>query len=110
MIIFLIRLTFLPCIQTDILFPALTLGQLPVLEVDGKTIGQSMTIARFLARRYNLAGKNDLEEAEADMLVDSMTDTLEGKRSLGLFFQSPRLLLLFHVLSKGSCLIMCSLF
>ena len=77
--------------------PALTLGQLPVLEVDGKTIGQSMTIARFLARRYNLAGKNDLEEAEADMLVDSMTDTLEGKRSLGLFFQSPRFLLLYFM-------------
>ena len=62
------------------------MGQLPVLEVDGKTIGQSMTIARFLARRYNLAGKNDLEEAEADMLVDSMADTLEGKWCLGVFF------------------------
>ena len=68
-------------------FAALTLGQLPVLEVDGKAIGQSMTIARFLARRYNLAGKNDLEEAEADMLIDSMTDTLEGKWRFGLFFQ-----------------------
>ena len=74
-----IRIRSLPCIQTNIPFAALTLGQLPVLEVDGKTIGQSMTIARFLARRYNLAGKNDLEEAEADMLVDSMTDTFEGK-------------------------------
>ena len=46
-----------------------------------------MTIARFLARRYNLAGKNDLEEAEADMLIDSMTDTLEGKWRFGLFFK-----------------------
>ena len=46
-----------------------------------------MTIARFLARRYNLAGKNDLEEAEADMLIDSMTDTFEGKWRFGLFFQ-----------------------
>ena len=64
------------------------MGQLPVLEVDGKTIGQSMTIARFLARRYNLAGKNDLEEAEADMLVDSMTDTFEGKWRFGLFCRS----------------------
>ena len=87
MIFFLIRLSFLPCIQTNILFPALTLGQLPVLEVDGKTIGQSMTIARFLARRYSLAGRNDLEEAEADMLIDSMTDTLEGKWRFGLFFR-----------------------
>ena len=46
-----------------------------------------MTIARFLARRYNLAGKNDLEEAEADMLIDSMTDRLEGKWRFVLFFQ-----------------------
>ena len=46
-----------------------------------------MTIARFLARRYNLAGKNDLEEAEADMLIDSMTDTFEGKWRFGLFFR-----------------------
>ena len=97
-----IRISFLHCMQADILFAALTLGQLPVLEVDGKAIGQSMTIARFLARRYNLAGKNDLEEAEADMLVDSMTDTLEGKRSLGLFFQSPRLLLLYFMFYKRS--------
>ena len=96
LVCFFIGISFVPCMQTDILFTALTLGQLPVLEVDGKTIGQSMTIARFLARRYNLAGKNDLEEAEADMLVDSMTDTFEGKMCLGLFFQLPRLL--FHVL------------
>ena len=90
-----IRITFLPCIQTNILFAALTLGQLPVLEIDGKTIGQSMTIARFLARRYSLAGKNDLEEAEADMLVDSMTDTFEGKWRFGLFFRLLKILLYF---------------
>ena len=54
-----------------------------------------MTIARFLARRYNLAGKNDLEEAEADMLIDSMTDTLEGKWLFGLFFQVVHYILCF---------------
>ena len=31
---------------------SLPLGQLPVLEVEGVTIGQSMTIARYAARRY----------------------------------------------------------
>ena len=71
------------------------MGQLPVLEIDGKTIGQSMTIARFLARRYSLAGKNDLEEAEADMLVDSMTDTFEGEWRFGLFFRLLKILLYF---------------
>ena len=46
-------------------------GQVPVLEVteNGKTIqlSQSLAIARFLARRFNFYGKNDLEMAEIDM-------------------------------------------
>ena len=61
-----------------------------------------MTIARFLARRYNLAGKNDLEEAEADMLIDSMTDTLEGKWRFGLFFQVVQTFILCFI--KGQLL------
>ena len=60
-------------------YTALTFGQVPVLEVDGKTIAQSMTIARFLARKYNLAGKNELEEAEADTIVDCVSDAMNGK-------------------------------
>merc|ERR1719369_1946186 len=39
---------------------SLPLGQLPVLTVEGKTIGQSITIARYLAKRFGLAGKTDL--------------------------------------------------
>ena len=48
--------------------------QLPVLEVteeqDGKTyrIAQSHAITRFLAQRFNLAGKNDIERAQCDMI------------------------------------------
>jgi len=56
----------------------LKFGQMPFLEVDGKTITQSMAIARFLARRYKLAGQNELEEAEADAIVDCMTDCFNG--------------------------------
>ena len=52
------------------------------MEVDGKTIAQSMSIARFLARRYNLAGKNELEEAEADMMVGVMDDAFSGNAKL----------------------------
>ena len=47
---------------------SLPMGQLPVLEVDGKTIGQSMAIARYCARRFGLAGKDELEGAMADPL------------------------------------------
>jgi len=53
---------------------SLCLGQLPVLEVDGIVIAQSMTIARFLARKFNLVGKTDIEAAEADQAIDAVKD------------------------------------
>ena len=55
---------------------SLPMGQLPILEVDGKTIGQSMTIARFCGRRFGLAGKDELEGALADQAVDQVADFL----------------------------------
>ena len=53
-------------------------GQMPVLEVDGVKLGQSMTIARFLANKFNLAGSTPLEKAQADMVVDCVTDFFNG--------------------------------
>ena len=53
-------------------------GQMPVLEVDGVKLGQSMTIARFLANKFNLAGSTPLEKAQADMIVDTVTDFFNG--------------------------------
>lgn len=44
------------------------------MEVDGKTISQSITIARFLARRFNLVGSNEFEAAKVDELIDSGSD------------------------------------
>ena len=35
---------------------------------------QSNTIARFLARRFNLAGKTDIEQAKAEMIIDHFND------------------------------------
>ena len=55
---------------------SMPMGQLPVLEVDGKTICQSMTIARFCARRFGLAGKDELEGSLADQVVDHVSDFL----------------------------------
>ena len=52
--------------------------QVPQLEVDGKTLCQSMTIARFLARKYGLAGETDFEQAETDMIVDTICDSFFG--------------------------------
>ena len=55
---------------------SLPLGQLPILEVDGETICQSMAIARFCARRFGLAGKDEFEGAQADQAVDQVSDFL----------------------------------
>merc|ERR1711875_123212 len=62
---------------------SLPLGQLPVLTVDGKTIGQSITIARYLAKRFDLAGKTDLEAAQADQAVDALTDLMNNVAPIG---------------------------
>ena len=68
--------------QSFIFFVAFRFGKLPVLEYNGKTISQSRAIARFLGRKYGLAGKTDIEEAEADMIVDYIAETNDGKYSL----------------------------
>jgi len=53
-------------------------GQLPYLEVDGKPVAQSLTIARFAARKTGLVGHDDFEAAQADALVDYVTDAVKG--------------------------------
>ncbi|XP_019647640.1 PREDICTED: hematopoietic prostaglandin D synthase-like [Branchiostoma belcheri] len=61
--------------------PNTPMGQLPVLEVGGVTLCQSMAIARFAAKETGLAGKTALEQAHADMLVDGIDD-LRGKQAV----------------------------
>ena len=51
-------------------------GQLPMLEVEGKTLTGSRTIARFVAERLGLAGTNDIENAKLDAIVDYLFDFL----------------------------------
>ena len=53
--------------------------QVPVLEVDGTALGQSHTIGRYLARKFKIAGENEMEEAQADMYVDHIYDLIFGK-------------------------------
>jgi len=49
-------------------------GHVPVLEIGGKQLAQSASIARFLAKKYNLDGANELEAAKCDELVDALGD------------------------------------
>jgi len=52
-------------------------GQIPILEIDGKMFCQSYAIGRYLARKYNLAGKTDLDQLQADMIIDCIEDGLK---------------------------------
>ncbi len=54
-------------------------GQIPILEFEGKVIAQSITICRYLARKYNFAGSNHWESALCDEYVDALNDLLGGK-------------------------------
>jgi len=50
------------------------MGRVPILTVDGATIGQSKTIGRFLAKRVGMAGANEVEEATVDMIGEHIRD------------------------------------
>ncbi|KAH7730626.1 Protein GST-6 [Aphelenchoides avenae] len=49
-------------------------GKIPLLELDGKVLGQSQAIARYLARKFGLAGENDWERAKVDEVLDFQKD------------------------------------
>merc|ERR1712012_218549 len=54
--------------------PKTPFGGIPLLQYNGLELAQPMTIARFLARELNLAGKTRCEEAQVDMVVDCIVD------------------------------------
>lgn len=58
----------------DAFFVAMPMGQMPVLEVDGKRAHQSLAITRFLAKQVGLNGANDWEDLEIDTAVDTIND------------------------------------
>jgi len=55
-------------------------GTIPYLEIDGgkEWIGQSLTIARYLARQFEIGGKTPLEQAKAEMYVEGTSDLYSG--------------------------------
>jgi glutathione S-transferase len=53
------------------------IGQMPVLEFDGVKLPQSITIARFLAKQFQLAGRDNFEQAKVDAVVDTITEIAE---------------------------------
>lgn len=55
-------------------FAATPWGQLPVLEIDGVKVEQSIALARYLAKQFNLDGKDDMERLQADVFVAHLDD------------------------------------
>jgi len=82
-----IRLSHEEFIQRKSSLPFL---QLPIFEIDGKiTLCQSLAIARHLARKYNLAGKTELEQVQADMIVDCIQDSINPVPQFFRYEQDP---------------------
>ncbi len=52
----------------------LPLGQLPILEIDGKSLFQSIAICRYLAKKVGLVGNTAVEDYEIDNAVDNLND------------------------------------
>lgn len=44
------------------------------MTVDGLKLPQSLAIARYIAKQFNLAGASDLDQAKADAVVDTCMD------------------------------------
>lgn len=65
---------------------AMPMGQMPVLEVDGKRVSQSMPIARHIAKRVGLAGDNDWEELLIDSVAAHFNDYRLSKHQFTVFW------------------------
>ncbi len=48
------------------------------LEFDGEKLPQSLSIARYVARKFQLNGKDELESTKCDIVVDTMQEMNEG--------------------------------
>lgn len=57
--------------------PTTPFGEVPLLEVDGLVLTQSIGIARYLAKTFGLTGKTALEDAQADEFIGAFEDLVE---------------------------------
>ena len=54
--------------------PKTPYGVMPVLDIDGKIVGGSMPIARYLARQFDLAGEDDTARLILEGAEDAIND------------------------------------
>ena len=65
------------------LFSALKFGFVPEIEWDGVRLAQSVAIYRLVAKEVGIAGKNNVEMAQCDAVVDFCSEMAEGKARKG---------------------------
>ncbi|OXA41413.1 Glutathione S-transferase [Folsomia candida] len=58
-----------------------TWGTIPLMEFEGKKLNQSLTISRYFAKKFDLAGSNDFEAALCDEYVDTLIDYIKQVQS-----------------------------
>lgn len=49
-------------------------GTVPLLEVNGQYLAETVAISRFLGKKFKLNGANEWENAKCDEFVDAVTD------------------------------------
>ncbi|KAJ3663486.1 hypothetical protein Zmor_007743 [Zophobas morio] len=54
--------------------PKTPFGVVPLLEHNGKQVGQSLAIARYLAKKVKLAGNDNWEDLEIDAVINTVQD------------------------------------
>lgn len=53
-------------------------GKVPVLEIDGKLMNQSVALTRYLSKKAGLAGSDEWETLLIDIAVDNINDLRHG--------------------------------
>jgi Glutathione S-transferase len=61
----------------------MNLGRAPVLFVDGKPLGQSKAIERYLAKQLGLMGESDFEAAQIDCIAEHCRDVKDAQMRKG---------------------------
>ena len=56
--------------------PTIPSGQLPCLEINGKKMGQSFSMSRYLGMKYGYYPEDPMQAYECDMLCDGYNDVL----------------------------------
>ncbi|KAH3880158.1 glutathione S-transferase 1-like [Dreissena polymorpha] len=66
--------------------PEMPIGAMPVLEVGGQKICQSMAIARYLAKEFDLFGTNNMEELLIDELMELFAE-ISSKHATKIYYE-----------------------